>query len=227
MVVILVTYTFKYGIFIRNVCYKTVNPPLMDTEETIVEPTTPSTQEETNNEIQDVEALKKELEQKTTRLEKAEHKLKENNIKSKQAQDPVSHADLESYKDDVIKEVREADREHALKEKLAEFSEEEREQIEFHLTNTVKKSGDTKENVLHDIQIAKAIADASRLTNENSELKEAVSARQSLGNASMGSNQDRPKPTTDLYAGFTAAEKVYMQERNFSDEQVNKARETT
>lgn len=212
----------------------------MNTEESQVEETTNSTQEETNdeaqvheneqvsNESEDVSFYKAELEKAKNKLVKAEYTLKKRNIDSKKGDDSEdSGADMEKLKEEIIRDLRKADRDVLIAQKLDEMTtdNDERELIRFHYENTIQQSGDERENVLDDLKIAKAIVSASKLNSENSELMEALNARQSLGNTSAGTNQDRPKPKQDLYAGFSQADKEYMQARGFTEEQVKRARE--
>ena len=80
-----------------------------------------------------------------------------------------------------------------IEEELSNVSSNPDEQalIKFHYENSIKQSGFTRSAIQQDLKRARLLANEKKLAIENEELKEALKAKASVGNASQGSNQDR------------------------------------
>ena len=67
-------------------------------------------------------------------------------------------------------------------------SSESEKKLILHHYKRLEKSGYSKTNILDDIEDAKLLANKKSIIKENSELRESLKARQSIGNAGLGAN---------------------------------------
>ena len=81
---------------------------------------------------------------------------------------------------------------------------DERALIKHHYDNSLQKTGFSRQAIMQDLLNAKLLANRKTLSKENSELKAALSAKESTGNSSRGANLDKAnidkpiKPISDM-----------------------------
>jgi len=80
---------------------------------------------------------------------------------------------------------------------------DEADLIKYHLENTIKMTGNLRE----DVELAKIVANRKKILRENTELAEALTARQTINNSVSVSGQ---KKTTEKAAKLTAKEQKLM-----------------
>lgn len=175
--------------------------------------------DEETNEI-DYEA---ELIKERERREKAEKKIVEMKREAKQ--------EGEEDEDDLINRRIDERVNLALKDNSTDTVEgelqditdndKERELIKFHYENSIRQSGYTKAAIRQDLERAKLIANEAKIRKENSELKEALKAKASVGKGSSGNNQVKPE-VEDGYK-FSKADLEFMKKRGLSKEEVIKS----
>lgn len=97
-----------------------------------------------------------------------------------------------------------------IEEELSNVSSNPDEQalIKFHYENSIKQSGFTRSAIQQDLKRARLLANEKKLAIENEELKEALKAKNSVGNGSGGSNQDSQVPEDE--PNFTPQERTVI-----------------
>lgn len=151
-----------------------------------------------------------ELEKVKKQLSQAEYTIQQEKQKNKKkaAEETVDETIQESEGELTVQEF-EKRIEQKFEQKLKTFQTEqtrdlvdaglealtdnpkERELIRFHYENSLNPSGYTRTAIKADLENAQLIANRKKLLAENRELKEALRAKASVGNASRGSNQDK------------------------------------
>jgi len=71
---------------------------------------------------------------------------------------------------------------------------DEQRLIQLHYDKTIRPTGLSRQAIRQDLRRARLLANESRLTRENEELKEALKAKNSTGPASAATNQERTEP---------------------------------
>jgi hypothetical protein len=212
----------------------------MDKEETTEEnktsvtPTEESAENVTAPEAEAVDAeidYRAELEKTRKRLSKAEHKLKEENIKRKSQPELDENSVKEMLEQMVDKRLSEAQMDSARDTfsdalELISSNPDERELIKFHYQNSIVNTGFSKTAIKEDLEKARLLANAARFQKEREELMESAKAKQSMGNTSVGSNQSKAMPTEDLRSVFTEEEWTHMHRSpTWTEELIKKAAE--
>ena len=175
----------------------------------------PSSEVETN-EI-DYEAL---LEAETTRREKAEKKIVDMKRAEKNGDEYEDPDELINQRiDERVSKALQDSSTDTVEDTLSSITDNDKERalIKFHYENSIKQSGYSKAAIAQDLQRAKLIANESKIRKENSELKEALKAKASLGRGSSGTNQDR---TVVEDRKFSAADLAFMKARGIKPEDV-------
>jgi hypothetical protein len=157
--------------------------------------------------------LEAQLAQKNKQLSQAEHTIEQLKKAKKEDAPPATEetsqefitaeeltrqiearnkAELAEMESRIKREMSEA----TIEEELSRVSSNLDEQalIKFHYENSIKQSGFTRSAIQQDLARARLLANEKKLTIENEELKEALKAKNSTGNASQGSNQDKTVP---------------------------------
>lgn len=158
----------------------------------------PTASEDETNEV-DYET---ELAAEKGRREKAEEKI----VKMKRQSKDV---DI----DTLVEEKVNAKLQDSVPDLLADVltgiaDNKERELVKYHYENSIKPTGFTTLAIQKDVARARLIANEAKLTKENSELKIALKAKHSTGNAGMGSNQD--KQSFEEEPNYSEADKKLM-----------------
>lgn len=152
---------------------------------------------------------KAELEKVQANLEKAEHKIVELKTKKEEpdefsfVDEPVE--DIDSKIAIKVKEALDATRAEMAKDLMGDVvenelsnltsNEDEKRLIKLHYENSIKQSGLSREAIKEDLRKAYLIANQSKFLKENKEMKEALKAKNSIQNSSIGTNQVHDKPT--------------------------------
>ena len=179
------------------------------------EPATQSSDEETN-EI-DYEAL---LKAETTRREKAEKKIVDMKRAEKNGDEYEDPDELINQRiDERVSRALQDSSTDTVEDTLSSITDNDKERalIKFHYENSIKQSGYSKAAIAQDLQRAKLIANESKIRKENSELKEALKAKASLGRGSSGTNQDR---TVVEDRKFSKQDLAFMQRHGIKPEDV-------
>jgi len=148
-----------------------------------------------------------------SKLEKAGNtieKIKKENKELKNDDDDDEYID---YQEEINKQV--AKKMDSVRADLSEDTIEstledltvnvdERALIKHHYDNSLQKTGFSRQAIMQDLLNAKLLANRKTLSKENSELKAALSAKESTGNSSRGANLDKAnidkpiKPISDM-----------------------------
>ena len=154
-----------------------------------------------------------ELDIAKSKLEKAGNtieKIKKENKELKNDDDDDEYID---YQEEINKQV--AKKMDSVRADLSEDTIEstledltvnvdERALIKHHYDNSLQKTGFSRQAIMQDLLNAKLLANRKTLSKENSELKAALSAKESTGNSSRGANLDKAnidkpiKPISDM-----------------------------
>lgn len=117
--------------------------------------------------------------------------LKQENEELKQRLEEVENSDVR----DVVKEELNHTK---LSEMLSSISnEDERELVQYHYENSIKKSG----QIDNDFHRARVLANAKKIERDNKELRQAMISKSTQSNASIGNNQSKPKDTPKVKLG--------------------------
>ena len=180
-----------------------------------------SASESESNEID----YKAELEAAQTRLSQAEYtieKIKKEKKETTSTSDVKVEYQPEPTRDDLSAQLR-AEQQAELDKFKKELTQDilaaelealstnpdEAALIRFHYENSIKQSGYSRASIRADLESAKLLANKKRLIRENAELKEALKAKNSVGKAAGGSNQDQQ--VIEDEPNLTPAEKALMQ----------------
>lgn len=206
-----------------------------DTEEEVsVTPTEESTENATveETEVVDVEIdYKAELEKTQKRLQKAEHKLKKDNIERKKDVEVDENAVEEMVERMVSERLTSAQKDQArdtFSDELANITDndDERELIKLLYETRIVNTGFSRTAIKEDLAEARLLANASKYEKERKELLESAKAKQTMGNTSVGANQAKPTPPDDLRSHFTEQEWAHMQRSpHWNEELIKKAAE--
>jgi hypothetical protein len=154
---------------------------------------------------------KAEYEKVKTNLDKAEHKIVELKTK-KDDKDEFSFVDESVEEEDIdskiakkVSEALIASRAEMTKELMSDVideelsqlssNEDERKLIKLHYENSIKQSGLSRESIKEDLNKAYLIANQSKFLKERKEMVEAMKAKNSIQNSSVGTNQSHEKVT--------------------------------
>lgn len=96
--------------------------------------------------------------------------------------------------------------------------EKERELVKYHYENSIKPTGFTTLAIQKDVARARLIANEGKIAKENSEMKIALKAKHSTGNAGMGSNQD--KTTFEQEPNYSPADKKLMERHGLTSKDI-------
>lgn len=96
--------------------------------------------------------------------------------------------------------------------------EKERELVKYHYENSIKPTGFTTLAIQKDVARARLIANEGKIAKENSEMKIALKAKHSTGNAGMGSNQD--KTTFKQEPNYSSADKKLMERHGLTSKDI-------
>ena len=164
------------------------------------------------DEVKEID-YKAELEKVQATLVKAEHKIVELKTKKEDKddfsfvnQDDVSDSnddDIDSkiaskvaesvatIRSEMVKELMS----DVIKDELSNLSsnEDEKNLILLHYENSIKQSGVSRDSIKSDLNKAYLIANQSKFLKENKEIKEAMKAKNSIQNSSVGNNQSHEK----------------------------------
>jgi hypothetical protein len=190
-------------------------------ETTIQDATLDETKEGVENEVDTTKQVaptveevdyKAEYEKVKTNLDKAEHKIVE--LKTKKddkdefsfVDEPVdSEEDIDSKIAKKVSEALIASRAEMTKELMSDVineelsqlssNEDERKLIKLHYENSIKQSGLSRESIKEDLNKAYLIANQSKFLKERKEMVEAMKAKNSIQNSSVGTNQSHEKVT--------------------------------
>ncbi len=156
---------------------------------------------------------KAELEKVSANLEKAEHKIVELKTKKEEPKDEFafvdetvdSEEDIDSKIANKVQEALVASRAEMVKELMGDVineelsnlssNEDEKKLIKLHYENSIKQSGLSREAIKEDLNKAYLIANQSKFLKERKEMVEAIKAKNSIQNSSVGNNQIHEKPT--------------------------------
>lgn len=172
--------------------------------------------DEKTNEI-DYEAL---LAAETTRREKAEKKIVDMKRAEKNGDEYEDPDELINQRiDERVSKALQDSSTDTVEDTLQSITDNDKERalIKFHYENSIKQSGYSKAAIAQDLERAKLIANESKIRKENSELKEALKARASMGRGSSGTNQDRA--TVDDRK-FSKEDLAFMQKHGIKKEDV-------
>ena len=171
----------------------------------------PTASEDETNEV-DYEA---ELATEKKRREGAEQKIVDMKKQSKDGGD----VDI----DTLVEEKVNAKLQDSAKDLLADVltgvtDEKERELVKYHYENSIKPTGFTTLAIQKDVARARLIANEGKIAKENSEMKIALKAKHSTGNAGMGSNQD--KTTFEQEPNYSPADKKLMERHGLTSKDI-------
>lgn len=171
-----------------------------DNKQEVDETTKSPASEDESNEID----YKAELEKTKTRLNQAEHVIQEQKKKNKpdaKVEEPefkvVDPNAADVFISKKVQEGIDAYKREQADETITSIidslssNQDEKELIRHIYDNRIVKSGYTKKDILADLEEAQAIANKKALVTENKELKEALKSKNSTGNTSRGTNQDK------------------------------------
>ena len=175
------------------------------------ETTNPPASEDETNEV-DYEA---ELAIEKKRREGAEQKIVD---MKKQSKDGVD-VDI----DTIVEEKVNAKMQDSATDLLADVltgitNEKERNLVKYHYENSIKPTGFTTLAIQKDVARARLIANEGKIAKENSEMKIALKAKHSTGNAGMGSNQD--KTTFEQEPTYSPADKKLMERHGLTSKDI-------
>jgi len=97
-------------------------------------------------------------------------------------------------------------------------NEKERKLVQYHYENSIKPTGFTTLAIQKDVARARLIANEGKIAKENSEMKIALKAKHSTGNAGMGSNQD--KTTFEQEPNYSPADKKLMERHGLTSKDI-------
>jgi hypothetical protein len=172
--------------------------------------------DEETNEI-DYEA---ELAAEKARREKAEAKIVEMKRANKNGDEEEDPDELINQRiDERVSKALQDNSTDTVEDTLQSITDNEKERalIKFHYENSIKQSGYSKAAIAQDLERAKLIANESKIRKENSELKEALKARASMGRGSSGTNQDR---TVVEDRKFSKQDLAFMQRHGLKPEDI-------
>jgi hypothetical protein len=179
--------------------------------------TEPIAAEAESNEID----YKAELEAAQKQIAQAEHTIVETKRKLKEATSSTAEVEVdystEPTREEIAEQLR-AEQQAELDKFKKELTQDtveteinnlssnpdERALIRFHYENSIRQSGFSRAAIQADLELAKLAANKKRLIKENAELREALKAKNSVGKAAGGSNQDQQ--VVDDEPKFTPAE---------------------
>ena len=175
------------------------------------ETTNPPASEDETNEV-DYEA---ELAIEKKRREGAEQKIVD---MKKQSKDGVD-VDI----DTIVEEKVNAKMQDSATDLLADVltgitNEKERNLVKYHYENSIKPTGFTTLAIQKDVARARLIANEGKIAKENSEMKIALKAKHSTGNACMGSNQD--KTSFEQEPNYSPADKKLMERHGLTSKDI-------
>jgi len=187
----------------------TTTPPAPE-EKTNADESKLDVDESKNTDSEEAVNYKAELETEKQRRAKAEDKI----VKmKKEKQAPAPEVDFTEIKKSLAEELRaelQAEREQAqlasvetLESDILDAvasSDDERELIQFHLDNSIKRSGLTRKAIMSDVEHAKLLANKSKILQENKELSESLKARATMSPALMGGSQKTPSSQKPEYS---------------------------
>lgn len=204
-------------------------PPVVD--DTTTPPASGSETTE-NNGIDYAGQLEAEIAKKNRQLEQAGHviqKLKEEKKDPETPEAPKEEpqlletpsVDLDTLVDQKVASHMQglvADTVDMIAESLTD-NEDERKLMVHYYENKVQKSGFTRAQIREDMELALAMANRAAITRENIALKDAVRTKNTIVNASRGSNQDRFEPAAPGLP-LSEADKKAMAHWNLKPEEI-------
>lgn len=152
-------------------------------------------EEEVGSEASEDVDYKKELEKVQGTLKKAEHTIVELKKERKESTEGIDDRVKEEV-NSQMNAIRADMAQDAIDDTLNSISsnEDEKNLIKFHYENSIKQTGFSRQAIENDLVNAKILANRTKIFKENSELKEALKAKKSISNLSLGANQDIKKP---------------------------------
>jgi len=159
---------------------------------------TPASEEESSEENSKPD-YKGELTKLEKKIAQARYSLSQVEKKKEEAV-----PDIEEVVRKVVSEQRSLENQDKLEQELSSIqNEDERKLVEFHLSNTIKSTG----NPVQDVRTAKILANSSKFAVENAELKRAVSTRGS-SDSYASSSVKAGDVKTDNYSKYFSKEQL-------------------
>jgi len=177
-------------------------------ENEVDETTDPTAPEDETNEV-DYEV---ELAAEKERREKAEKKIVDMKRQSKDV-------DIDTLVEEKVNAKMQDSATDLLEDVLTGIdNEKERKLVQYHYENSIKPTGFTTLAIQKDVARARLIANEGKIAKENSEMKIALKAKHSTGNAGMGSNQD--KTTFEQEPNYSPADKKLMERHGLTSKDI-------
>lgn len=171
----------------------------------------PNASEDETNEV-DYEA---ELAIEKKRREGAEQKIVDMKKQSKGGDD----VDIDTLVEEKVNAKLQDSATDLLADVLTGITDEkERELVKYHYENSIKPTGFTTLAIQKDVARARLIANEGKIAKENSEMKLALKAKHSTGNAGMGSNQD--KKSFEQEPNYSPADKKLMERHGLTSKDI-------